>query len=220
MSISRRAVRIKIDTAKPLQRWVDAYTNKDPQIWRGSSYQFEFGVFNGQNIVSLDNVDAFVVQVKALNEMVGVPIMSATASPTAISSAAWATGASQVTVTFDNTATNIPIHGEDTLYWMVAGVITDTGEAITLGATNLMVKEDGWVHGLPATNGGFDLWCMDDGLYYRVSVSLIDGLPYLNVVQSGSPSGMGQLAMLCADDGRYYNVRVRLQDGSAVLEIV
>lgn len=146
-TLTRRRIRCKIDAAqKTTFKFVDVKTSSTPEFWRGNDLQFEIGIaWNGSLITDISNIASLTLQVKAsaaATEILMTKTLAAVDLVNTVTEANWADDSNQhALVAFTGTEANI-VAGT---YHMGVSVVTSDspGRDITLGATTLVVTEDG-----------------------------------------------------------------------------
>jgi fructose-specific component phosphotransferase system IIB-like protein len=151
MKISAFRNRLKINTAQ--QTGITEVLNgATPFTWNGSAVQFELGLFYRDALVDdLSNIDQLTLEIKPLDDLTGAALVSKTISSGALngtlSEADWADNDednchAKVELTGDEATFDLADQDANT-FWLVISILRDDGEAITLGATQITVQEDG-----------------------------------------------------------------------------
>lgn len=151
-TLSRKRIRLKADQGtKTDDAMVDVYTGSSPHLWVGNDVQFEIGIFHdGSLVVDTSNIASITLEVKALTDRTGAPLMTKTleaADIDDITAVQWAAKTHQnALITFTGSETNLVVGSDNTEdYWLIISIQTtdDPGHEVTLQHTILKVVEDG-----------------------------------------------------------------------------
>ncbi|MGH8020523.1 MAG: hypothetical protein ACREIA_20015 [Opitutaceae bacterium] len=154
MSVTRRRVRLKVETAD-FDPPADVLTSSTMQFWRGSGLRVELGLFERGVLEDVANLESIRLEIK--NQVSGsapAPDAAAlmakevTSFDNTLASATWDDGTKQhAAIEFTAAETNITVPSGGNLWMILIATTTDDEEPITLAAGTCKVYEDGWQSG-------------------------------------------------------------------------
>lgn len=149
MPLSSTRIRLQMD-ARSREVALDVNTANTPQIWRGVDVDFELGVFDGDALANLEEIDSITLEVKRDGARLGPAVMRKTIGHVdleEITLEQWAAGTlAQGVIRFTGAETNVDLQQADReTFWLVISAITthSPSRALVLGVTKLEIVEDG-----------------------------------------------------------------------------
>jgi len=165
-TLQRKRIRLEIfaDKDDPIK---DQLTAETPDLWRGNDVQFELGIKWDDRIADISNLASITLDLREDNVLGSLAATKtlAAAGFEFVTDETWADKTGQHgKLILTGTETNFDLGPGITekRYWLVVSAITTDApsRAITLGATILILREDGaGTAGIPPTN---------DPLYYTI----------------------------------------------------
>ncbi|MEM1057919.1 MAG: hypothetical protein AAGK14_01615 [Verrucomicrobiota bacterium] len=150
-TLPRQRIRLRLDTAGSDQA-LDERTSAAPVLWRGTDVQFELGLFRGATLLSVANLAAVTLEVKAnsVAGLVGGALMQGSdGSPDdTLAAETWADETQQhALIAFTGAETNLDLGdgNREQTFWLVASATTtdDPTRTIVLGSALLTIRESG-----------------------------------------------------------------------------
>jgi len=144
--LATKTTRLKVDLSRETNLLTQA--NRTPEIWRGTDWQLQLGVFQGDTPYDLSQVESLTVEIRDNSNRTAAAYVSKTVAAADITNTItlenWTSGAAQhCSVDFTDEETSLDLGGNEKVYLLAIGVIATDGKRTTLGTTILKVKEDG-----------------------------------------------------------------------------
>ena len=138
--LTKKTIRTKLDTS------LDASSTLDIKIWKGNATDFEVGVFDGADVLSLAEVTSVNMKVQP-SQVDDTTLMDSTVAAVDIddtlTASTWDDGTKQhATFSFTNAQTNLAITCPIGTFWIVFTAILTGGEEVTLSAGVFELHED------------------------------------------------------------------------------
>lgn len=201
MRISAFRNRLQIDTSAR-DGITELLNGGNPFFWNGSALQFEIGLFRKETIVDdLDNFSEIKLEIKPLDDIDADALMSATVLPPdiedEITAAEWEAGEEEhchALFEFSGSEANLDLDGaSEKNFWLVLAAKRLDGESITLGCSEVTVKEDGSSltpssagTGVFRFNLGYGELKFDDLTWHRIDPVMLEGQYTLDIAQADS----------------------------------
>ena len=189
--LTKKTIRTKLDVS------LDIPTTLDLKIWKGNATDFEIGVFEGADVISLADVTSVNMKVQP-SQADDTTLMDSTVASTEIddtlTTSTWDDGTQQhATFSFTNAQTNLAISCVKSTFWGVFTAILTGGEEVTLGAGSFEVHEDNnETAGDPDVNPGTPITIEEADARYQDILAegkFVDGDKTKLDLQSGTNTG-------------------------------
>jgi hypothetical protein len=145
-TLARRRIRLKLDAAKrTAYRFEDVKATATPELWKGNDVQFEIGVHWGDVLQDVSNLASITLTIRE-STVAGAVLATKTLSSgdldNTLTAETWADDTNQhALIPFTGTEMEIAAGA----HWLVVSVTTtdSPGRSITLGASTILIAEDG-----------------------------------------------------------------------------
>ena len=147
MQLSRKRIRLQVDSAKIGQPIIDLNTGQTPVIFAGTDVQIEIGLFQNGALLDVGNLAHLQIDLKNTGNLLGASVLTVTVNvlDNSTSFGAWNSGVQQhALVTLSNAQTNLGIPSQQTYTLVISATTTDNpGRIIVFGSTQLTITPTG-----------------------------------------------------------------------------
>jgi len=149
--LSRKIIRIPLDTQNPEGLSIDGLTTSTPDLFNSSDVQMQFGVFIGPTIQDVSDFSSVTISIWPSQTFTGSPLATATVSAfdNTLDDSSWSDGTKQhFLANFTNAQMTFALGGaKSATFWASVTMITSDGtpRQMALGVFNLnVVESDGF----------------------------------------------------------------------------
>jgi hypothetical protein len=193
---------------------VNILTGKSPYFWRGAATQIEVGVFMGDSLLSIANLDSITVEFKDEADREGAPLATETVAAAdmevGLLDAEWALGTKAHAIAqFEHTQLAFSTTGavnNEKIFWLVISAVTTDGKKLVIGGTQVVMK----IHGATTTIetpplGGANYYTQEesDARYLINTIKVINDPGVVIMQKSANDRWMRVFGV--SDDGERYD---------------